>query len=141
MIGASGDQATARSTQLLRGVLDLCLLAVIAERPRYGYELVETLAAHGLAMVSEGSIYPLLSRLERSGQVESYRQPSPAGPSRKYYRITTAGAAELEAGRRSWVGFAGAVARVLVPPSIPTDAQPPPPPHPVMGDAATKEVP
>jgi PadR family transcriptional regulator PadR len=88
-----------RSSQLLRGVLDICLLALIAERPCYGYEMVRRLEERGLELVSEGSIYPLLSRLQRAGYVESYLSPSAEGPQRKYYRATAWGRRTL----RSWV--------------------------------------
>ncbi|MGA4839641.1 PadR family transcriptional regulator [Streptomyces sp. G45] len=108
---ASHDQ---RRSQLLRGVLDLCLLALIAERPRYGYEFVEALTESGLELVSEGSIYPLLARMERAGLVDSYRAPSAAGGApRKYYRLTEAGRAELAAGRTTWSAFTTAVSRTL----------------------------
>jgi PadR family transcriptional regulator PadR len=113
MVTGDGGDSNGRRTQLLRGILDVCLLAVIAERSRYGYELVEALAAAGLPLVSEGSIYPLLARLERLGLVDSYRQPSAAGPPRKYYRLTAAGEQRLAAGRRTWHDFAGAVSQVL----------------------------
>jgi PadR family transcriptional regulator PadR len=56
-----------RRSQLLRGVLDLCLLAVMGEGPAYGYEMTKRLRARGLSIVGEGSIYPLLGRLERDG--------------------------------------------------------------------------
>ena len=59
-----------RRTQLLRGVLDLCLLAVMEEGPAYGYEMTKRLRERGLSIVGEGSIYPLLARLEREGLVE-----------------------------------------------------------------------
>jgi hypothetical protein len=76
-----------RRTQLLRGVLDLCLLAVMQEGPAYGYEMTKRLRARGLSTVGEGSIYPLLGRLEREGLVETYRAASDdGGPPRKYYR-------------------------------------------------------
>jgi PadR family transcriptional regulator PadR len=106
--------ADGRRTQLLRGVLDICLLAVIAERSRYGYEMVETIAAAGLPLVSEGSIYPLLARLERAGLIESYRESSAIGPPRKYYRLSGAGAEELAATRAMWLDFASAVNLVLI---------------------------
>lgn len=93
---ATADQ---RRSQLLRGVLDLCLLSLIAERPRYGFEFAEALADNGLDLVSEGSIYPLLARMERAGLISSYRAPSPSGGApRKYYRPTEAGHAELTGG-------------------------------------------
>ncbi|MBT2490942.1 PadR family transcriptional regulator [Streptomyces sp. ISL-96] len=108
---AAGDQ---RRSQLLRGVLDLCLLALIAERPRYGFEFVEALAASGLDLVSEGSIYPLLARMERAGLVETFRAPSATGGApRKYYRLTDEGRAELTVGRSAWRRFSEAVGRTL----------------------------
>src|SRR6266704_2278953 len=73
------------STQLLKGTLDMCLLATIAQRPCYGYELVQQLAGQGLSLVSEGSIYPLLSRLQHLGYIEGYLVASRDGPQRKYY--------------------------------------------------------
>ncbi|MDH2389018.1 PadR family transcriptional regulator [Streptomyces sp. HNM0663] len=109
--GAAADQ---RRTQLLRGVLDLCLLALIAERPRYGFEIVSGLAENGLELVSEGSIYPLLARLQKGGLIDAYRAPSPSGGApRKYYRLTDEGRAALTAGRTTWQGFAAAVDRTL----------------------------
>ncbi|MFF8259266.1 PadR family transcriptional regulator [Streptomyces virginiae] len=108
---ATGDQ---RRSQLLRGVLDLCLLSLIAERPRYGFEFAEALAAGGLELVSDGSIYPLLARMERAGLISSYRAPSPSGGApRKYYRLTEAGDAELGRGRADWQAFTGPVDRIL----------------------------
>ena len=91
-----------RRTQLLRGVLDLCLLAVMQEGPAYGYEMTKRLRARGLSIVGEGSIYPLLGRLEREGLVETYRAASNGGPPRKYYRTSQEGRRELEAGASEW---------------------------------------
>ena len=80
-----------RRTELLRGVLDLCLLTVMEEGPAYGYEMTKRLRARGLSIVSEGSIYPLLARLEREGLVETHRGASNGGPPRKYYRPSREG--------------------------------------------------
>ncbi|MBO0784105.1 MAG: PadR family transcriptional regulator [Ktedonobacteraceae bacterium] len=103
----------ARSTQLLRGTLDMCLLAIIAQRPCYGYEMVQRLAQQGLALVSEGSIYPLLSRLQQRGSIEGYAVPSTDGPPRKYYRLTLTGAAQLAEWQAEWDSFAQAVSQIL----------------------------
>ncbi len=89
-----------RSSQLLKGVLDMCLLAIIAEEPSYGYEMARKLEGRGLALVGEGSIYPLLSRLQRSGLVEPFTKTSSDGPPRKYYRIADEGRRQLD----SWIG-------------------------------------
>jgi PadR family transcriptional regulator, regulatory protein PadR len=100
-------------SQLLKGVLDLCLLALVAEEPSYGYELVQKLHQRGLALVGEGSIYPLLSRLQQRGYIEGYRVPSPDGPSRKYYRLLPDGYAQLAHWTAEWRVFAQAVDTVL----------------------------
>jgi PadR family transcriptional regulator PadR len=107
--------AEGRRTQLLRGVLDLCLLAVMEEGPAYGYEMTKRLRARGLSIVGEGSIYPLLARLERDGLVETYREASNGGPPRKYYRPSPAGRDELAAGVSEWRDARDALDAVLRP--------------------------
>jgi len=106
------DQRVA-SSQWLRGVLDLCVLAVVEQEPAYGYEMTRRLTEAGLGIVADGSIYPALARLERDGQITSYRVPSDGGPPRKYYRISPAGRTALSRGRGEWAGFAEGVAAVL----------------------------
>ncbi len=107
---ASSEQ---RRTQLLRGVLDLCLLAVMEEGPAYGYEMTKRLRARGLSIVGEGSIYPLLGRLEREGLVETHRAASNGGPPRKYYRASHQGQRVLAAGVSEWRAARDAVDAVL----------------------------
>jgi PadR family transcriptional regulator PadR len=104
-----------RRTELLRGVLDLCLLAVMQEGPAYGYEMTKRLRARGLSIVGEGSIYPLLGRLERDGLVETYRAASNGGPPRKYYRASAAGERTLAEGVSEWRAARDAVDAVLSP--------------------------
>lgn len=103
----------ARRSQLLRGVLDLCLLAVVEEEPAYGYEMTRRLRARGLSIVGEGSIYPLLGRLERDGLVDTYRAASNGGPPRKYYRSSPQGQRALAAGAAEWRAARDAVDTVL----------------------------
>jgi PadR family transcriptional regulator, regulatory protein PadR len=91
-----------RSSQLLRGALDLCLLAVVEEEPAYGYEMTKRLRARGLTIVGEGSIYPVLGRLEREGLVDTHRAASNGGPPRKYYRTSARGRRALTAGVAEW---------------------------------------
>ena len=102
-----------RSSQLLKGVLDMCLLAIISEEPSYGYEMVKKLAARGLDLVSEGTIYPVLSRLQKGGLVEGYLVESSGGPARKYYRLTGSGGQALESWQRGWRQLAAGVENVL----------------------------
>jgi PadR family transcriptional regulator PadR len=105
----------ARQTQLLRGVLDLCLLAVMDEGPAYGYEMTKRLRARGLSIVGEGSIYPALGRLEREGLVETYRAASNGGPPRKYYRPSDEGRRVLAAGVSEWRAARDALDALLGP--------------------------
>jgi PadR family transcriptional regulator PadR len=107
-----------RRTELLRGVLDLCLLAVMNEGPAYGYEMTKRLRERGLESVGEGSIYPLLGRLERDGLVETYRAASKGGPPRKYYRPSSAGRVALAVGVSEWRAARDAIDAVLAPVEI-----------------------
>ena len=102
-----------RRSPFLRGVLDLCLLAVMEEGPAYGYEMTKRLRARGLSIVGEGSIYPLLGRLEREGLVETYSAASDGGPPRKYYRPSPEGRQALAAGVSEWRAARDAVDAVL----------------------------
>lgn len=102
------------SSQLLKGVLDMCLLALIAEEPSYGYEMVDKLERRGLELVSEGSIYPTLSRLQKAGLIEGYFvETDGSGPPRKYYRIATPGEGQLARWVEEWDRLSAGVKTVL----------------------------
>lgn len=101
------------SSQLLKGVLDMCLLALIDEDPSYGYEMASKLQSRGLELVSEGSIYPLLSRLQKADYVESYYVESPGGPARKYYRIKPTGEERLRDWANEWNRVSDGVGEIL----------------------------
>jgi PadR family transcriptional regulator len=107
--------ASPRRSELLRGVLDLCLLAVMEEGQAYGYEMTKRLGARGLSIVGEGSIYPLLGRLEREGLVETHRAASDGGPPRKYYSPSREGRQALADGVAEWRAARDAVDAVLAP--------------------------
>jgi len=107
-----------RHSQMLRGVLDICLLAVLDAGPAYGYEMTKRLRERGLAAVGEGSIYPLLGRLERDGLVETYRAASNGGPPRKYYRPSSKGRLALAVGVSEWRAARDAIDTVLAPVKI-----------------------
>ena len=91
----------------------MCLLALIAEEPSYGYEMVNKLQQRGLELVSEGSIYPLLGRLQKSGLIESYLVESSGGPPRKYYRIDESGMERLNRWHAEWKTLSSGVDQVL----------------------------
>ena len=89
------------------------MLALLAEEPRYGFDLVRTLSSVDGMVVNEGTIYPLLSRLKREGYVATRWAESEAGPPRKYYSLTPTGRAALEAFVEEWVRFRDAVDDLL----------------------------
>jgi PadR family transcriptional regulator PadR len=91
----------------------MCLLAVISEEPTYGYEMARKLQERGLGLASEGSIYPLLSRLQKQGLVEGYLVESAGGPARKYYRLAPRGKKALESWVTDWRILARGVDGVL----------------------------
>lgn len=95
--------------QMRRGTLQYCVLAMLTSDERYGFDLVRDLADLDGMVTSEGTIYPLLSRLRRDGLVESTWRESPSGPPRRYYRLTDAGSEALEGFRREWTRFRDAV--------------------------------
>lgn len=103
------EQQDALLAQMRRGTLQYCVLALLGEEERYGFDLVRGLAQMNGMVTSEGTIYPLLSRLRRDGLVESTWRESPSGPPRRYYRLTPAGRGALEAFRLEWRRFRGAV--------------------------------
>jgi PadR family transcriptional regulator, regulatory protein PadR len=101
-------------TQLRRGTIEYCVLAVLAQGEEYAFELVRRLSAVDGLVTSEGTIYPLLARLRRDGLVTTTWQESDAGPPRKYYRLTPAGRSALEGFTDEWTRFRDAVDELLV---------------------------
>ncbi len=97
--------------QLRKGALDLCVLALLARGDSYAYEIASRLA-DGIGM-GEGTIYPLMRRLQTEGLVTTYLEESSSGPPRKYYRLTKAGHAAFAAQRAEWSAFTESVAKVL----------------------------
>ncbi len=100
-------------TQLRRGVLELCILALISRDPSYGYQIVTTLSELRPLAAGENTVYPLLRRLKADGLVETFAVESPAGPPRQYYRITTPGHTRLDALTAEWAEMTAAVDRCI----------------------------
>lgn len=98
--------------QLRRGVLEHCVLALLQHEERYGYDLVSELAEEGL-LASEGTIYPLLSRLRKEELVATSWRESPSGPPRRYYSLTPRGSAALADFVLSWTDLKHSVDRIL----------------------------
>jgi PadR family transcriptional regulator, regulatory protein PadR len=93
------------TTQLLKGVLDVAVLAAIRDEDGYGYDVVRRLRAAGLEDIGDASVYGTLRRLYTAGALTSYVVPSDGGPHRKYYGINQQGKAMLESQRTSWSDF------------------------------------
>ena len=96
-------------TELRRGVLEHCVLAVVRDEESYAFEIVRALGSAGDLVTSEGTIYPLLSRLRRDRLVTTTWRESDAGPPRRYYRITDDGRRALQAFAVDWARFRDAV--------------------------------
>ena len=105
--------AGVRDPQLLKGVLPMLVLALLAEGESYGYELVTRLQTSGLPDVATGTVYPVLTRLEREGRLSSRLVASDSGPARKYYRPTAEGHRLMVESRQAWEALAAVVARTV----------------------------
>ncbi|MBQ9120465.1 MAG: PadR family transcriptional regulator [Lachnospiraceae bacterium] len=101
------------SSQMLKGTLEGCILKVISQNETYGYEISERLRSYGFAEISEGTIYPLLLRLEKNGLVITQYKQSPVGPKRKYYSLSEKGREEMEAFYCDWRELTEAVNRLF----------------------------
>jgi PadR family transcriptional regulator PadR len=97
--------------QLKKGVLELCVLALLSRQDSYAYEIASRLAE--AIDMGEGTIYPLMRRMQADGLVNTYLVESPAGPPRKYYRLTQAGKASFTAQKAEWAAFARAVEAII----------------------------
>lgn len=100
-------------TEWLRGVLETCVLAVVADGPTYGYAIAQALADSGLGTVKGGTLYPLLSRLETAGLVAVEWRAGDGGPGRKYYTLTGEGRDQLGRLSDEWAGFSTAITALV----------------------------
>lgn len=80
-----------KETQLLKGVLDGCVLQIISQKEIYGYELIQELKKSGFSTIVGGTVYPLLQKLEKNGYISGQMKPSQDGPDRKYFYLTAEG--------------------------------------------------
>lgn len=102
-----------RRTQLLRGALDTCLLALLARTPTHAYDLVVQLGHHGLPGISYGTVYPLMARLRRQGLVSERTEPSDSGPPRKVFDLTLEGQLALRAWSAQWAETTTTITQLL----------------------------
>lgn len=100
-------------TQLLKGVLDMAVLAVLCTEDGYGYDVVRRLRTAGLSEIAEASVYGTLRRLFADGALTSYVVPSEEGPHRKYYGLTDAGRTQLGTLTSSWGAFSNVITSLI----------------------------
>jgi len=103
----------AQETQMLKGILQGCILAILSGGEMYGYIIVESLKNYGFTDINEATVYPVLTRLEKQGLLRYDKRPSELGPPRKYYNITDEGKNELKLFRECWNDISGKVNTIL----------------------------
>lgn len=101
------------TSQLRRGVLELCVLRILRDKPNYGYEIVTALTEFGPLSAGENTVYPLLRRLKTERYLEGYMVESPTGPPRQYFRLSARGRQRLSDLQNEWTDMARAVERCL----------------------------
>ncbi len=100
-------------SQLMRGTLEGCILKIISKKMTYGYEIIEYLKQCGFTDLSEGTIYPLLLRLEKQGNIAAKLMPSPLGPKRKYFSVTEKGMEYVREFESYWASLEESVSRIF----------------------------
>ena len=88
-------------TQMLKGILEGCILAILSREVTYGYKIVEILVMSGFE-VNEATVYPILLRLQKQGYLHDEKRPSQLGPDRKYYSLTRTGEKHLQSFEEAW---------------------------------------
>lgn len=100
-------------TQLMKGILEGCVLSVIARGETYGYEILSLLENAGFTDLGEGTLYPVLTRLDKNGFISCRRVKSPMGPIRKYYSVTDEGKKRLEGFKENYEKVTDSANKVL----------------------------
>lgn len=109
-------------TQLMKGILEGCVLSIIAGGETYGYEILSELEKYGFEELGEGTLYPILTRLDNNGSISCRKAKSPLGPVRKYYSITETGKERLKAFVMNYKKVTGSADAVLFRESAPAAA-------------------
>jgi len=99
------------NTQFRKGIIEMCILALIARQDMYGYEIVQNIAYY--TEINEGTVYPILRRLTQEEYFVTYLKESTVGPARKYYHITDKGRAYLGSLKLDWAEFSKMVDEIL----------------------------
>ncbi|MCD2256924.1 PadR family transcriptional regulator [Lactobacillus sp. CC-MHH1034] len=101
------------NTQLLKGVLEGCILLVIQQEPIYGYALIQKLRQFGFESLVGGTVYPILQKLEKNGQIQGEMRKSPEGPDRKYFEITEVGKGTIQQFIAEWQQLTTNVTKII----------------------------
>jgi len=101
-------------SQMLKGVLEGCVIEIIQKRETYAYEIAKQLEEYGFGLISEGTIYPIILRLQKSELVKATLQDSNSGPKRKYYHLTEKGVNRLNEFKENWQELDRAVNQLFV---------------------------
>ena len=109
------------NTQFRKGIIEMCITALVCRKDMYGYEVVQTIAVY--TEINEGTVYPILRRLTQEGYFCTYLKESSSGPARKYYSITDKGREFLYKQKREWADITHMVEHILFPPLSDTDKQ------------------
>ncbi len=104
--------STSIGTQMRKGVLELCTLAIISEKDAYASDIIDTLKKSDLIVV-EGTLYPMLTRLKNEGMLSYRWEESTSGPPRKYYQLTPIGIETLDRLKHNWEELTKAVNRII----------------------------
>lgn len=99
------------NSQFKKGVVEMCVLSLVRQKDRYGYELIEAISKE--VKISEGTIYPILRRLTQEEYFETYLMESESGPPRKYYKITKKGVKASDQLNDEWFDFIEKVKKLM----------------------------
>lgn len=102
-----------KNPQLLKGILDGCVLSIIDRKEIYGYDLIKELQQAGFERIKGGTIYPLLQKLEKNQLINGITKTSPDGPDRKYFTLTDEGKKYLADFEIQWADLVEIVTRIL----------------------------
>ena len=105
----------AQETQMLKGLLQGCVLAILSDDEMYGYKIIETLKSYGFEDIHEATVYPILTRLNKQGLLSYNKRPSELGPPRKYYSLTEQGIETLTSLTENWKQLNKSVQQLLKP--------------------------
>lgn len=100
-------------SQMLKGILEGCILEIIQKRETYAYEIAKQLEEYGFGSISEGTIYPIILRLQKNELLKGTLKDSNSGPKRKYYRLTVKGVDNLNQFKDNWQEMSLAVNQLL----------------------------